>query len=147
MKKTMQEMADLLNVSKQTVFKYIKDNDIEPINRQERPFYYSEDNVNNIIAGIGKRDEPEEAEEKNDDSEVIRLMNEQIETLKNEIEAYRKREDNYKEERLRLIELLDQQQQLSLTDKKQMLLIEEKANEKNKSFLDRIFKTKKDSNE
>lgn len=155
------EFAELVNVSVQSIYKRLKrkDNIIHK--------YVKIKNGKKVISGeaveIYKKDEyeyeeitvPEEIEEETEEKEntynqiieiyqkqielltaEIEIKNKQIEELTAQLKASSERETNYQH-------LLNHQQQLNLTDKQRVLLLEEQTQtEKKKKGILKIFQKK-----
>jgi len=117
--KTTKEIADMIGVSKMTIYRYIKKNQIDGTQQSNRTMLYDDTVVNSIIKAFSDYNSATSAT--NDDTPKIDFNSliinyqEQIKSRDKQLEAMQK--------------LLDQQQQLSLQDKNQLLEIKERNKE------------------
>lgn len=108
----MSEMASIAGVDKTKVWRYIRDKNIHARSKNGKALLYSEQDKNTVIKGIKGNDVHYANEEKNDDSELVNTLRDQVEILKSEV-AQKNKEIN------KFQVLLDQQQQLNLTTNRQ----------------------------
>lgn len=84
--KTTKEIADLIGVSKSTVYRYIKSNSIHESSQDGSTLLYDESAQNLILKGFDvSTDSNSESQRIGDDSTNL-LQNELINTLKNQVE-------------------------------------------------------------
>lgn len=84
--KTTKEIADLIGVSKSTVYRYIKSNSIHESSQDGSTLLYDESAQKLILKGFGvSSDSNTESQRIGDDSTNL-LQNELINTLKNQVE-------------------------------------------------------------
>lgn len=129
MNRTVKEMAADINISLNRVYRYIKNNNIEPVNKTSKTKIYNEDAQNLIYQHFtgnedihinAKRKQSENNENKNDNNENTQM----VKLLEKEL-------DNKNREIATLHKLLDQQQQLNLTNSKLLDHFNENKNDNN----------------
>ena len=126
--KTMKEIADILEVSKPTLFRYLKANSIQETFKKQNANMYDETTTNVIIEGFKKEKEDNHFNQLRNDETTDKMV---IEGLKEQIDLLKKHDEEQKEQIKKLHELLDQQQQLLLYEQqKNTKLIEENIDTK-----------------
>lgn len=160
--KTIKQIADELNVSKQRVYRYIKSNRISEAHQNNSVMYYDEMAEQAIIQGISNNNHINESHQKRIDETVneavvtmlkneLETKNKQIENLQSELAEERK---HSREQADKLAVLADTAQKLHAGTIKRLesgeLLPDERtakieADEKNKKsgFISRFFKKEK----
>lgn len=124
----MQEIADMLGVSKPTLFRYLKANSIQETFKKQNANMYDETAVNIIIDGF-TRDKKDTHFNKLRNDEMGN--NEIINSLKEQIDLLKRHDEEQKEQIKKLHDLLDQQQKLLLYEQqKSNKLIEENTTKK-----------------
>lgn len=128
--KTTKEIADIIGVSKMTVYRYIKKNKIVGTQQSNRTMLYDDTVVKTIIKAFTS-EYSETSVTSSDTAEIdfnslIINYQEQIKAKDKQLESMQK--------------LLDQQQQLSLQDKNQLIEIKERTKE-----LENLLEIKKDT--
>jgi len=117
--KTTKEIADIIGVSKMTVYRYIKKNQIVGAQQSNRTMLYDDTVVKTIIEAFKSEDSATSVTSSDtaeiDFNSLIINYQEQIKVKDKQLESMQK--------------LLDQQQQLSLQDKNQLLEIKERTKE------------------
>lgn len=122
--KTMKEIADILGVSKSTLFRFLKANPFHETFKKRNTNMYDEMTTKAIIESFKQ----EKSEER-----FISLRNDEmlIESLKEQISLLKKHDEEQKEQINKLHALLDQQQQLLLYEQqKNTKLLEENIENK-----------------
>lgn len=109
--KTMKEIADILEVSKPTLFRYLKANSIQETFKKQNANMYDETTTNIIIEGFKREKEDSHFNQPRNDETTDKMI---IEGLKEQIALLKKHDEEQKEQIKKLHELLDQQQQLLL---------------------------------
>lgn len=124
----MKEIADILGVSKPTLFRYLKANSIHETFKQNNTNMYDETTTNVIIAGFKSKKEANHFISYRNDETVNEVY---IESLKNQISLLQKHDEEQKEQIKKLHALLDQQQQLLLYEQQKttQLLVEQAQKE------------------
>lgn len=126
--KTMQEIADIIGISKSTLFRFLKANSFHETFKKRNTNMYDETTTKAII---------ESFEQEKDGKRSISLRNDEtadeilIDSLKAQISLLKKHDEEQKEQIKKLHELLDQQQQLLLYEQqKNTKLLEENIDTK-----------------
>ena len=117
--KTMKEIADILGVSKPTLFRFLKANSFHETFKKRNTNMYDETTTNAIIESFNQK--------KNDERFISSRNDEMlVESLKEQIKLLKKHDEEQKEQIKKLHALLDQQQQLLLYEQqKNTKLLEE----------------------
>jgi len=126
--KTMKEIADILGVSKPTLFRFLKANSIQETFKKQNANMYDETTTNLIINGFKQEKENSHFISSRNDEMDDKLI---IDSLKEQIDLLKKHDEEQKEQIKKLHELLDQQQQLLLYEQqKSTKLLEENTDTK-----------------
>jgi len=126
--KTMKEIADILGVSKPTLFRFLKANSIQETFKKQNANMYDETTTNLIINGFKQEKENSRSISSRNDEMDDKLI---IDSLKEQIDLLKKHDEEQKEQIKKLHELLDQQQQLLLYEQqKSTKLLEENTDTK-----------------
>lgn len=116
-KYTMQEMADVLGVNKTSIYRYLKENKIVPVDKSNTPFLYSATAFNKLKKHFNPSNDRDKVIN-NDDSIAIATLRQQVSELQSEIKAEKQRADKELEAKdnqiAALHKLMDQNQQLLL---------------------------------
>lgn len=120
---TRQEIAEIADVYKMAVKRYVERNKIEPETKQGNTFYYSESQMRAIVEGLTATDETKQNETVAEQSETRNETAEQpengkdelIKALNDRIAQQDKQIDNYQRQFETMQQLLDQQQRLNLS--------------------------------
>jgi len=132
--KTMKEIADILGVSKTTLFRYLKDKSIHETYKDGKSNMYDETTVTHIIQGFKREKDPNNVT----DETMMQSLREQIYLLKKhnmeqleQIEQWKLNDLEQKEQIRSLHNILDQQQKLLLYEQqKNTKLLEENIDKK-----------------
>jgi len=121
--KSTKEIADMIGLSKMTVYRYIKANNITETSQEGRTLLYDDTSIKLIIKGLlAKDNETEVTLDSNE--EYIEKLEEINEILKTELDTKNEQIEN-------LQTILNQQQQLLLYEqKKNTKLLEENVDSK-----------------
>jgi len=135
MEKTTKEIADSLHLDKQTVYRFIKKNNLIEAHQKNGTKYYSEAHQSFINKHFSKKSTSRSTSKKeykhNPHDSMISILKEELIMKNKQIEE--------------LQNLLNQQQQLQLLEQKKMHLLLDEAkhevekNTENKSFFYRLF--------
>lgn len=126
--KTMKDIADILGVSKPTLFRFLKANSFQETFKQRNANMYDEMTTKAIIKGF-KQEKREENFISSRNGETDKKM--LIENLKEQISLLKRHDEEQKEQINKLHALLDQQQQLLLYEQqKNTKLLEENIENK-----------------
>jgi len=124
----MKEIADILGVSKPTLFRFLKANSIQETFKKQNANMYDETTTNLIINGFKQEKENSRFISSRNDEMDDKLI---IDSLKEQIDLLKKHDEEQKEQIKKLHELLDQQQQLLLYEQqKSTKLLEENTDTK-----------------
>jgi len=124
----MKEIADILGVSKPTLFRFLKANSIQETFKKQNANMYDETTTNLIINGFKQEKENSRSISSRNDEMDDKLI---IDSLKEQIDLLKKHDEEQKEQIKKLHELLDQQQQLLLYEQqKSTKLLEENTDTK-----------------
>ena len=120
----MKEIADILGVSKPTLFRFLKANSFHETFKKRNANMYDETTTNAIIESFNQ--------EKNGARFISSRSDEMlVESLKEQINLLKKHDEEQKEQIKKLYALLDQQQQLLLYEQqKNTKLLEENIENK-----------------
>jgi len=132
--KTMKEIADMLGVSKTTLFRYLKDKAIHETYKEGTTNFYDKTTVTHIIQGFKREKDPNSVS----DEAMVQSLREQIYFLKKQnkeqleqIEQWKLNDLEQKEQIRSLHNILDQQQKLLLYEQqKNTKLLEENIDKK-----------------
>ncbi|WHS05258.1 hypothetical protein O2U01_11075 (plasmid) [Ligilactobacillus salivarius] len=125
------KIAEQANVSPQKVYRYLKDNNINPVKKISRTDYFSKEDAQSIIDFF--RAENESIEANNVDSEKDKqgsefdtyiLLKNQIDDLNKELSKLHKRLESKEGEVSELHALLSQEQQLARTEQMKRIELE-----------------------
>ena len=112
---TMKQIADKAGIDKTKVWRYIRSANIHETSHKGRTLLFSEQQVNSILKALNDVSvhsaNVTNEHQTNDQPDMIKLLNSQLETLKSEL-------DQKNSEINQLHRLLDQQQQLNLSTQK-----------------------------
>lgn len=112
MEKTIKQIADELGIDKQKVYRFIKKNCINEVNKNESVKRYDEVAQKQIKQGLKQNEVHKESASKHINDTVIETLLKQLDTKDQQIAELQK--------------LLDQAQQLNMADKKRIEELEEK---------------------
>lgn len=140
--KNVKEIEKITGINKQKIYREIRKNGIKPQKKIDGINYFS-DSILRFFDEKSKTQNETKSEKTNDDKscnnksfddfQVIQELKQELKFLRNQI--------NKKDEQIEtLSRLLDQQQRLSLSDKKQIEIKEKKANKKDESVSDVVSK-------
>lgn len=113
--KSLKEIADELNISKQKVYRYVKDNHIVEAVQNGQVKQYDEAVQEQIKQHFLKKEPHREPNQKHINDTVYDALLKQLEIKDNQIEQLQK--------------LLDQEQQLNALNQQKIQLLEDKQNE------------------
>ncbi|MBO0488528.1 hypothetical protein [Vagococcus fluvialis] len=126
--KTMKEIADILGVSKPTLFRFLKANSFHETFKKRNTNMYDETTTNAIIESFKQEKNEERFISSRNDETVDEML---VESLKEQITLLKKHDEEQKEQIKKLHALLDQQQQLLLYEQqKNTKLLEENIENK-----------------
>ena len=126
--KTMKEIADILGVSKPTLFRFLKANSFHETFKKRNANMYDEATTKAIIEVFKKEKNDERFISPRNDEMTDKIL---IESLKEQISLLKKHDEEQKEQITKLHALLDQQQQLLLYEQqKNTKLLEENIENK-----------------
>jgi len=124
----MKEIADILGVSKPTLFRFLKANSIQETFKKRNANMYDEVTVKLIIDEFNGEKEADRFISPRNDETDEKLI---IDSLQDQIELLKKHDEEQKEQIKKLHDLLDQQQQLLLYEQqKNTTLLEENIDTK-----------------
>lgn len=137
---SVKEFAEMVGVSQQSIYKRLKkENDpliAYSIAKGSKTFISSK-----AVLDVFKQEEPLLTEKESIEDKTITILTEQIETLKSIINGKDKEIESLNNQIINLTKLLekqqeltDQQQKLNAIDKQNILLLEEKVEQKKKGF-------------
>lgn len=150
---SVKEFAEMVGVSQQSIYKRLKkENDsliAYSITKGNKTYISSK-----AVVDVFKQEEPLLTEKESIADKTITILTEQIETLKSIINGKDKEIESLNNQIAKLTtllekqqELTDQQQKLHAVDKKTILLLEDKINEKKKGFFSWLKPKKKETAE
>ena len=126
--RTMKEIADILGVSKPTLFRFLKANSFQETFKKQNTNMYDETTTNTIISKFRRDKEDNRFTSSRNDETADKVL---IDNLKEQILLLRKHDEEQKEQIKKLHALLDQQQQLLLYEQqKNTKLLEENVDSK-----------------
>lgn len=129
--KTTKEIADSLGVSKSTVYRYIKSNEIHESSQLGSAMLYDESIEKVIREGLGLSIESSSKSERIDTESIELVQKELIETLKNQVESQKEQLSIKDKQIAELQKSNDQFQQLLLYEQQRNTkLIEENIDKK-----------------
>ena len=124
----MKEIADILGVSKPTLFRFLKANSFHETLKKRNTNMYDETTTKAIIESFKQDKNEERFTSSRNDETTDKIL---IESLKEQISLLKKHDEEQKEQINKLHALLDQQQQLLLYEQqKNTKLLEENVDSK-----------------
>lgn len=128
MYKTMKEIADILGVSKLTLFRFLKANSFHETLKKRNTNLYDEVTTNAIISCYKQEKDEDSSISSRNDETVNEIL---VTSLKEQINLLKKHDEEQKEQIQKLYALLDQQQQLLLYEQQRNTkLLEENVDSK-----------------
>jgi len=129
--RTIKEIADLIGVSKSTVYRYIKSNSIHKSSQNGSKLLYDESAQKFIIQGLTYDNDSQVESQRTDDESVSELHKDLVKTLKNQIELQIEQLNTKDKQIAELQKSNDQLQQLLLYEQqKNTKLLEENIDTK-----------------
>ncbi|MCI0131429.1 hypothetical protein MN581_09800 [Vagococcus sp. CY53-2] len=124
----MQEIADIIGISKSTLFRFLKANSFHETFKKRNTNMYDETTTKAIIESFEQEKDGKRSISPRNDETADEIL---IDSLKAQISLLKKHDEEQKEQIKKLHELLDQQQQLLLYEQqKNTKLLEENIDTK-----------------